>query len=129
MVVANQEEEVAKRILAIDDGVEITQLIHMLLTANGYEVDIALGGREGLLCAMKQMPDLILLDYMMPDKDGIEVLQELRRLPGYEDIPVIMLTAHSQGDVIQRAMKFNVSEYVLKPFELTGLLERISKYV
>ena len=129
MVVANQEEEVAKRILAIDDGVEITQLIYMLLTANGYEVDIALGGREGLLHAMKQMPDLILLDYMMPDKDGIEVLQELRCMPGYEELPVIMLTAQAQGDVIQRAMKLKVSEYVLKPFELTALLERISKYV
>ena len=129
MVVAEQEEEVPKRILAIDDGVEIIQLISMLLSANGYEVDVALGGREGLLHAMKQMPDLILLDYMMPDKDGIEVLQELRCLPGYEDLPVIMLTAQAQGDVIQRAMKLNVAEYVLKPFELTGLLQRIQKYI
>ncbi|MBI9047941.1 MAG: response regulator [Anaerolineaceae bacterium] len=127
MVTPIQEKTAKKRILTIDDGVEITQLISMLLTANGYTVDVAFCGRDGLVHAMKNMPDLILLDFMMPDKDGLEVLQELRQIPGMEDIPVIMLTAQAKSDVIQKALQLNVSDYILKPFELTNLLERIEK--
>jgi len=118
-----------KRILTIDDGIEITQLIHMLLTANGYEVDVALSGRDGIIQAMKRTPDLILLDYMMPDKDGLQVLKEIRQTPGLEDIPVIMLTAIAKNEIIQDALKLNVSDYLLKPFDLKNLLERIEKYI
>jgi DNA-binding response OmpR family regulator len=123
------EETSAKRILAIDDGVEITQLITMLLTANGYTVDIALDGREGLLQAMKNPPDLILLDYMMPEKDGLVVLHEMRMTPGCEKIPVIMLTAAASSDVVRQALKLNVCDYLVKPFSLNLLLERIAKYI
>ena len=122
-------ENQIKRILTIDDGVEITQLITMLLTANGYAVDVAWNGRDGVLQAMKQAPDLILLDYMMPDKDGLTVLHEMRQIPGLEDIPVIMLTAIANSEVIQEAVKLNICDYILKPFALNALLERIAKYI
>ena len=129
MIPSVSGKEVIKRILAIDDGIEITQLIHMLLTANGYAVDVALCGRDGIIQAMKRTPDLILLDYMMPDKDGIQVLREIRQTPGLEDIPVIMLTAIAKNEIIQDALKLNVSDYLLKPFDLKNLLERIEKFV
>jgi two-component system sensor histidine kinase/response regulator len=124
----NKETEL-KRILAIDDGVEITQLLQMLLSAHGYAVDVALCGRDGLIQAMKQTPDLILLDYMMPDKDGIQVLREIRQTPGLEDIPVIMLTAIGKNEIIQNALKLNISDYLLKPFDLKVLLSRIQKFI
>lgn len=129
MVTIPQEKEEQKRILAIDDGVEITQLLHMLLSANGYAVDVALCGRDGVLQAMKHPPDLILLDYMMPDKDGLEVLKEIRQIPELQETPVIMLTAIAKNEIIQGALKLNVSDYLLKPFELKTLLGRIAKYM
>ena len=129
MISSVSGKEVVKRILTIDDGIEITQLIHMLLTANGYIVDVALCGRDGIIQAMKLTPDLILLDYMMPDKDGIQVLREIRQTPGLEDIPVIMLTAIAKNEIIQDALKLNVSDYLLKPFDLKTLLARIEKFV
>jgi two-component system alkaline phosphatase synthesis response regulator PhoP len=129
MIPSISGKEVIKRILAIDDGIEITQLIHMLLTANGYAVDVALCGRDGIIQAMKRTPDLILLDYMMPDKDGLQVLREIRQTPGLEDIPVIMLTAIAKNDIIKDALKLNVSDYLLKPFDLKNLLERIEKFI
>lgn len=101
----------------------------MLLTANGYAVDVALCGRDGIIQAMKRTPDLILLDYMMPDKDGLQVLREIRQTPGLEDIPVIMLTAIAKNDIIKDALKLNVSDYLLKPFDLKNLLERIEKFI
>jgi DNA-binding response OmpR family regulator len=129
MVTSLSGKAIIKRILTIDDGIEITQLIHMLLTANGYAVDVAMSGRDGIIQAMRSTPDLILLDYMMPDKDGIQVLREIRQTPGLEDIPVIMLTAIAKNEIIQDALKLNVSDYLLKPFDLKNLLERIEKYV
>jgi DNA-binding response OmpR family regulator len=129
MVTSVSGKPIIKRILTIDDGIEITQLIHMLLTANGYAVDVALCGRDGIIQAMKTTPDLILLDYMMPDKDGLQVLREIRQTPGLEDIPVIMLTAIAKNEIIQDALKLNVSDYLLKPFDLKNLLERIEKFI
>ncbi|HIM12137.1 TPA: response regulator [Candidatus Poribacteria bacterium] len=86
----------AEKILAVDDEIDILQLVEMTLTSDGFEVITASNGIEALEQAKVHMPDLILLDLMMPEMDGFEVIKHLKQTPEMRDIPVIMLTARAQ---------------------------------
>src|SRR5437870_4656154 len=85
-----------KRVLAVDDERHIVRLIQVNLERQGYEVITAFDGKEALKKARSQLPDLIVLDVMMPHLDGFEVLKALKQDPETRSIPVIMLTDKSQ---------------------------------
>ncbi len=111
------------RILIIEDEAKLVDGLRARFLAEGYEVDSAPGGKTGLAKAVAKPPDLILLDLMLPDMDGLEVCREWRR-KGF-DTPVIMLTA--KGDEVDKVIGLEVGadDYMTKPFGMRELLARI----
>jgi len=117
------------KILIVDDEPNIVQTLQDRLEMNEYEVVTACNGKEGLEQAIRQQPDIILLDVIMPVMDGHEMLEALRKQPGCDDISVIMLTARSQTQDIARANSCGIEDYIVKPFDLSELLEKIESIV
>ncbi len=110
------------RILVVDDELAVTDLLAYNLHKAGYEVFLAADGREALRLARQFNPDLILLDLMLPEVDGLDVCRELRRT---SEVPIIMLTA--RGEEIDRVvgLELGADDYVSKPFSMRELLARI----
>jgi DNA-binding response OmpR family regulator len=113
------------KILIVDDEQDILRIIAFSLQKWGYEIVTATNGKEGLDKIASENPDLVLLDAGMPVMTGFEMLEQLRKTPGFEDTPVIMLTAHSDSQNIATARKYGILEYVTKPFDPIELRERI----
>ena len=117
------------KILVVDDDPNIVRTLRDRLERHGYEVLTASNGREGLEMALQDKPDVVLLDIIMPIMDGHEMLEALRRQPFGEEPSVIMFTARSQKQDISRANAAGIDDYVVKPFDLGELLERIENVV
>jgi two-component system phosphate regulon response regulator PhoB len=94
------------------------------LKAEGYEVLVALDGEEGLELALEEIPDLILLDWMLPKVSGIEVCRQLRRSKITREIPIIMLTARSEESDKIRGLDIGADDYITKPYSIKELLAR-----
>lgn len=111
------------RILVIDDDPSVTSLLKRGLSYEGYRVDAAATGRDGLDVARERPPDLVILDVMMPGIDGLEVCRRLRAAD--PSLPIIMLTARDgTGDQV-RGLETGADDYVVKPFTFEVLLARI----
>lgn len=117
----------ARKILLVDDEPGILELLANRLKANDYEVITASVGQEGLEKAGKEKPDLMLLDVMMPEMGGLEVLRHLKKVPETRNIPVIMFTVKAGKEDIERAILAGASDYITKPFTPRILLERIKE--
>jgi PleD family two-component response regulator len=117
------------RILLIDDDPLIRRIVTKTLTAEGYQVQEAASGMEGLALAKSQPPDLILLDLMMPEMDGFQVCTQLRQNPQTANVPILMLTALDQTEAKVRGLKVGADDYVTKPFNLDELQTRIAAHL
>ncbi len=117
------------KILVVDDEPNIVQTLQDRLEMNEYDVCVASNGKEGLDLAVKEKPDVILLDVIMPIMDGHEMLEALRQRPEGQGVSVIMLTARSQMQDIARANACGIEDYIVKPFDLSELLEKIETVV
>lgn len=95
------------------------------MKAEGYEVLVALDGEEGLELALEEIPDLILLDWMLPKVSGIEVCRQLRRSKITREIPIIMLTARSEESDKIRGLDIGADDYITKPYSIKELLARV----
>ena len=118
----------ARKILTCDDEKHIVRLIQVNLERQGYEVITAFNGAECLEKVKEDRPDLIVLDVMMPEMTGFEVLETLKSNPETENIPVIMLTARAQDSDVLRGWQSGVECYLTKPFnpmELIAFVKRI----
>ncbi|MGI4792103.1 MAG: response regulator transcription factor [Janthinobacterium lividum] len=118
----------ARKILTCDDEKHIVRLIQVNLERQGYEVITAFNGAECLEKVKEDRPDLIVLDVMMPEMTGFEVLDILKKDPETESIPVIMLTARAQDSDVLRGWQSGVECYLTKPFnpmELIAFVKRI----
>jgi adenylate cyclase len=113
------------RILAIDDMPENLEILRVRLEANGYEVTTAADGEEGLARARELGPDLILLDIMMPKRDGISVVREIKQDAELRSIPVILVTAKSDSRDVVEGLDAGGDDYLAKPFEHSALLARV----
>ncbi len=117
-----------KRIICIEDDQGIIDLIKLILTRRGFEVIGALGGREGLEMMERSVPDLVLLDLMMPDMDGWEVYHQMKAREGMKNIPVIVVTAKAQNiDKVLGMHIAKVDDYITKPFSPQELLDSIER--
>ncbi|MBD3298796.1 MAG: response regulator [candidate division Zixibacteria bacterium] len=110
------------KILIVDDEPEIVRALGLLLRANGYETVSALDGVQATQLAMKEQPDLILLDICMPGGDGHVVAQRLRESSKSLAIPIIMLTARTSKDDYDKAHAEGVVKYITKPYKPETLL-------
>ncbi len=116
-----------KKILIIDDERITTELVQVYLERYGFEVVCAYDGAEGLEVARAEKPDLILLDIVLPRKDGFAVCEELRSDPDFKDVRIIMFTAKGLSEDIERGRQLGADEYVIKPFSGKNLLVLIKK--
>ena len=114
-----------KKILVVDDEAMLVDLLQIRLEANGYEVETAHDGLEGLTKTERTRPDLIILDIGMEGMDGYTMLKELRKKEGIKDTKVIMLSA--SGKMREYFEKEGIHDYVTKPFDADDLLTRIAK--
>ena len=115
----------AETILAVDDDIDILELVEVSLTADGFNVITASDGRSALESARDNAPDLILLDLMMPEMDGFEVIEKLKSDAATRTIPVIMLTAKAQTHEKIQGLRSGADDYITKPFQLDELTARI----
>ncbi len=115
-----------KKILVVDDERHIVRLVSVNLEPT-YEVVAAFDGVEALEKVKSEKPDMIVLDVMMPLKDGFEVLAELQADKATQDIPVIMLTAKAQDADVFKGWQYGVSAYLTKPFNPRELLTFVAR--
>jgi DNA-binding response OmpR family regulator len=114
-------------ILVADDDEDILALLEVRLELAGYEVVTARNGAEALRKAQEQLPDLAVLDVMMPGLNGYEVTRELRRLEATSKLPVILLTALAQESDVARGLAVGADDYVKKPFDARDLRTRVQR--
>ncbi|MDP9181594.1 MAG: response regulator [Actinomycetota bacterium] len=113
------------RVLVVEDDPSVRGLLHTLLTAEGYDVSTASDGLAGLVKAAQTLPDLILLDLMMPDLGGIRVLEELHDDPELDETPVVVVTGQVDAVPGMRAVLGDDNVFV-KPFAVAELLARVA---
>jgi DNA-binding response OmpR family regulator len=123
------KKAVRPSVLVVDDEPKVVQTLQDRLEMNDYIVHTAYDGIEALGKAVRLKPDIVLLDIIMPEMDGLEMLEALRANPGCNDISVIMLTARSHADDMERAHACGIEDYIVKPFELRTLLEKIETII
>jgi len=112
-------------ILIVDDDPAIREMVRLALTGGGYEVQEAGNTLDARQSIVRQAPDLILLDWMLPGQSGFEFARALQRDATHKQIPVIMLTARGQEEDKVAALEAGADDYVAKPFSISELLARI----
>ena len=116
-------------ILIVDDSENNREMFEVYLEMEGYAVHFAENGKQGLLLAKTIMPDIILLDLMMPVMDGFQMLEALRKDPDLSDIPVMVLTVKTAPDNVVKALRIGADDYLKKPFDVDELIARINKLI
>ena len=116
-------------ILVADDEPSIVLSLQVLLQKAGFAVRIARNGEEALESVAESTPDLILLDAMMPRRDGFDVCESRRANPAYLSLPIIMLTAKSRDVERQKGMALGATDYITKPFSTRDLVTTVRKYL
>lgn len=114
-----------KKVLIVDDEQNIVISLEFLMKREGYEVLVAADGEAALAKALDQKPDLILLDVMMPKKNGFEVCQQIRATPELQDTKVIMLTAKGRDTEVAKGMALGADAYMTKPFSTKELVAQV----
>ncbi|MDD3732544.1 MAG: response regulator [candidate division Zixibacteria bacterium] len=114
------------KILVIDDEPEITDIVETFLTESGYTVEVENTAINAMEKARQFKPDVILLDIMMPDVDGYNVCQEIKKDPALTHIPVIFLTGKDRNDDMGRSFKAGGDMFIKKPFSCERLLEIVN---
>ena len=119
----------APKILIVDDDPNILLSLEFLLSKNNYQVFIARNGMEALVSIEKDIPDVVLLDIMMPDLDGYLVCEFIRKNEAYKHAKVIFISARSKESDIEKGYEMGADLYIVKPFSTRSLLEKITEFV
>jgi two-component system, OmpR family, alkaline phosphatase synthesis response regulator PhoP len=116
----------AETILVVDDDPDIARFVEVNLRSAGYDVAVAADGEEALEKAGELRPDLVLLDVMMPRRDGYEVCQQLRG-SGWTDLKIVMLTAKGREAEVTKGLALGADAYVTKPFSTSELVDTVTR--
>ncbi len=114
-----------KSILVVEDEPNIVLSLQFLMKKAGFEVRVARDGDEALAAVEVQTPDLILLDVMIPKRDGYDVCQTIRANPAWQDVYIIMLTAKGREVDREKGLALGANDYVTKPFSTRDLTEKV----
>lgn len=117
------------RVLVVEDNMDTYELVRFILEKNGYEVFLAVNGRDGVNAATKQKPDLIVMDLSMPEMDGWTATRLIKENKQTASIPLIALTAHVLPGDRQRAVDSGCDEFITKPMDLLELVETVNRWV
>lgn len=115
------------RILTVDDSAAMRQMVELTLTSAGYDVSQATNGREALDIAGKEGFDLVITDVNMPQMDGITLVRELRGLPAYRHIPLLVLTTEATAERKVEGREAGATGWLVKPFNPDRLLATVAK--
>ncbi|MDI9630426.1 MAG: response regulator [Acidobacteriota bacterium] len=115
----------ARQLLVVDDELDVREMLAVLLTRHGFEVRTAAGGMEALVLAQEKLPDLILLDIMMHDMDGWEVLKLLQLDEATQRVPVVILSARAEPRDRIRGLQEGAVDYLAKPVAIEEVVARI----
>ena len=114
-----------KRVLLVEDEPNIVESLRFLLCRAGFDVDVQMNGREGLNAARDMPPDVLILDVMLPEINGIEVLRQLRADDPGRALPILMLTAKGQREDRERAIEAGADLFLTKPFANADLVSAV----
>jgi twitching motility two-component system response regulator PilH len=114
-----------KRILLADDSATALTMHRMILGGEGYDILTAKDGQEAIEIATEQLPDLILMDIVMPRKTGFEAVRALRQQAATRDIPIIMVTTRAEPKVVEICFQAGCKDYVNKPVDAAELLAKV----
>lgn len=126
-VMAGVAETVRPLVLVVEDDDYASGLLARIMDAERYEVTIATNGTAALAGLRNRRPDIVLMDFQLPDIDGVEVTRRLKAVPEYENIPVVMITGKSEKNVIVESLAAGAADFVVKPFEREILLKKVAK--
>lgn len=115
----------SKTVLIADDEPNILISLEFLMEREGYRVVVAHDGREALECIGREHPDLVLLDVMMPHKNGFDVCREVRANAALKDLPILMLTARGSDTDIAKGKAMGANDYMIKPFSTRDLVQKV----
>jgi DNA-binding response OmpR family regulator len=118
-----------KKILYIEDEQDEILMVKTRIEDNGYVFVSAVDGEDGVKKVREEAPDLILLDVMMPRKDGYELCQELRSNPSWKDIKIIMLTAKGRDVEREKGLALGADDYITKPFATQEVVEKVKSFL
>ena len=118
-----------KKILVVDDEQMTTELAKTFLEKHGFEVVVAGDGERAIELACEQIPDLVLLDVMLPTIDGFEVCKRLKGIEAFKDTPILMFTAKGLSSDVERGEAAGADEYIVKPFSGKALVATIRKHL
>ena len=116
-------------IMIVDDNPQNIKILGNVLDENGYDTAVFLNGKSAIEFAKTEDPDLILLDIMMPDMDGYEVCEKLKKDMGTQTIPIIFITAKTETDDIVKAFDLGAVDYITKPFNSRELIARVKTHI
>ncbi|MFN8247503.1 MAG: response regulator [Ferruginibacter sp.] len=117
----------AHKILVVDDDPYILMSLEFLMRKNGFDVVVARNGTEALDLVEKQLPDLVLLDIMMPDVDGYEICRYIKKSSRLKNTKVVFVSAKSKESDIQKSYELGASLYITKPFSTRELLKQVKE--
>ena len=113
-------------VLVIDDDPVILELLRVNFEIEGFDVICAADGEEGFRRAQADHPDIVISDIMMPRRDGLQLLNDLKADPSTEDLPVILLSAKAQKADVQKGLDLGADDYITKPFDPLELIDRLN---
>ena len=113
-------------VLVIDDDPVILELLRVNFEIEGFDVICATDGEEGFQRAQAEQPDVVISDIMMPRRDGLQLLDDLKADPRTEDLPVILLSAKAQRSEVQHGLDMGADDYITKPFDPLELIDRLN---
>lgn len=116
------------RIMLVDDEAGLVETMGMILEINGYDVIKITDGAEVVPCAVTELPNLILLDVMLPHRTGWSVCKELHDNPLTVHIPIVMVSARSQQEDMEKGLQAGAKDYLVKPFTIEELLKTVSRW-
>ena len=116
-----------RKVLIVDDEPNIVVALEYLMRQNGFEVRAARNGDEAIAAVADFRPDLVLLDVMMPEKDGYQVAQKIRDNPDFAGLKILMLTAKGRETEISKGMAVGADAYVTKPFSTLDLVAQVKR--
>ncbi|WP_139231077.1 response regulator [Geopseudomonas sagittaria] len=121
--------KVRRRILLVDDDDFMHKIVSLQLDDNEYELNVARDATKALRLLRSSVPDLVLLDIMMPGIDGLEALRRFRMMPSLARTPFIMLTGRSEGQVVVESLRVGANDFIAKPFDRATLLAKIGRFL
>ena len=123
----SEEEAVSPTVLVVDDEPAIVRALSYLLSRASLDVRVAQDGDEALAAVEEHRPSLVLLDVMLPKRDGFEVCETIRANPDWQDIRIIMLTARGRDADREKGLALGADEYLTKPFSTREVLAKVQK--